>query len=335
MREYTEKNKKYTVSKIMQIFLLIFIIPVLLIATFSVIIMINSKNMGGYPNLFDNTLVQIQDESFYNPVTEKFKVGEYEMFKSALDYKKGDIIAYYSERSENQVFVDLIVWDDITSELQNTSNSNIQTIALDATTETAEVSIGKIANIGRVNVANNQEFVCYSIYTSNNDMSDTDSAQNPIPLLDVIGVNVEASDFIKSFMVYCASFDSFITLILIPCVLLFAINLISLILRRSYDREEFYGNKEIIRMQELEREGSLEEGRGKKVSAFTRMFRQKPAKYNASDFDESPITRRTPPPKPVISPKPTPPQKPTPPSRPSVPQKPSSPNKIPPRPPQR
>jgi len=332
VEEYIENNKKHTISKIMQIFLLIFIVPVLVIASFSVIIMTNTKNMGGYPSLFGNTVIQIEEGGFYNPISGMFSVGGYEMFKAGSDYKRGDIIAYYSEPSENEPIAGEIIWEDITSELNSNDNSNIAT-TFEETTDVSAVGIGKIGNIGRLIVANSQEFVCYSLYSSNDDTSDQDTV---ILLIDIIGVSIESNEFIKSFMVYCSSFDSFITLVLIPCVLLFALNLVSVILRRSYDKEEFYGQKQIIRQQEIERENMMDdEGGGKRKSIFSRMISNRPYKEKAYKYEDE-VKQQKPvrvaPERPTNQMQKQAPQRPAIPGHHTAPKKPTPQHKIPQRP---
>ncbi|MDD4815539.1 MAG: hypothetical protein PHQ62_00150 [Clostridia bacterium] len=243
-------NRTQKGYKITQTIFYIMLIPLLFMAFVSSIVMFNTKTSGGYPNLLGYTVIQFKDNSFYDSVKNRYAENEVNLFFSLkeTDYKIGDIIAYYSATSNNSPIFGYPSFPTNLGMMFNNSTSNTF-----STEELSEISFGKIANIGVITEAGGyyNTYVCFSLYTSQYDTTDYDTV---ILAMDTIGKVVSPSPVIISFLIFCSSFTSFLTLVLLPCIILLSIQILAILFKVGIEREKRSGIKQKIIIEEVKKQ---------------------------------------------------------------------------------
>lgn len=242
-----ERNASLKIHKITNAFYLIIIIPFLILGFLSSLVMYNCKMAGGYPNLFGHYVVQIEDNSFFEEQTGRFEMGSYQTFKSVNTntLKPGDLIAYYSGHTEeiaNGTAPDWVPIVPNSQEEQGGNSLSFQPIfKLGSGTENpstdgkATVSIVKVGNYkGSITTEDGKQYDCISYFSSNSAEEENYDYNTLLLTVDIIGVAVPSNDMIVEFMVYSATFNGFLTFILIPCLFLVAMKIISLWFYKKY-----------------------------------------------------------------------------------------------------
>lgn len=267
-------KKRFYLIRFTKILIAILIIPTLIFGVFCTIVLSNTKLNGGIPSIFGYYVVQIPDNSFYNPTLKLYHAGDYRMFQSiqSSDYRVGDMIAYYvgTENAEDQIVLERYEWvENFSQNIQNDQSTplinNISTyqnlktnseglnFSAPNTTEFsavmnggAEVKLGKIEKIGIGYDAEEVAYVIYSVYGN-----PTDLIQQPILALSVIGLSVSSSDFFINLILFCSSTFSFVLLLLIPCALLITLQITNLTLGAEQLREEKNIKKKFLLESEI------------------------------------------------------------------------------------
>ena len=239
-----ERNASLKIHKITNAFYLIIIIPFLILGFLSSLVMYNCKMAGGYPNLWGHYVVQIEDNSFYEESTKRYEVGTYQTFKRVdpNSLKPGDLIAYYSGHTDdfaNGTAPDWVPIDPTSGDSGTLVYKPSFTLASGSTDPTtngkATVSIVKVGNYkGSITTDTGETYDCISYFSSNSAQEENYDYNTLLLTVDIIGVAVPSNDLIIEFMVYSATFNGFLTFILIPCLFLVAMKIISLWFYRKY-----------------------------------------------------------------------------------------------------
>jgi len=247
-KETTSKPQK--IYQITQTIFYIVVVPLLILAFISGMIMLNTKLSGGYPSFLGYTVIQFQDDSFYDVTNNRYGEGEYNLFFSLGEngYSVGDLIAYYSAPSDNPpIQGHLPDWPptslNATFEAPNSSTFEAE--------ELSEVSFGIINNIDYIYDTFGNSYKCFSIFSSLDDQENGSDQDTIILAMDTIGVVAGSDPIFIGFLMYCSSFSSFITFVLLPCIILLGLQIISIFFKLSFEKEKRSGIKQKIRMEEI------------------------------------------------------------------------------------
>lgn len=233
------ESGKYTAYKLLEIIFLIILIPFLFISSLAALTMLNTKNAGGYPNMFGYYVVEVPNNSFYDAVTGKFQSGATQMFKStpADNIMQGDIVAYYCAPSENPIERASINWKSYTTYSNQSSQKTVSTLA----NSVSPVTLGKISGMGTFTASDGLEYVCFSIFSSNEAGASDDII---IVEEDIIGVAIENSSFLMTYISFQTTTTGLIALIVVPILILVVMNIVVMLLSKSAASDEFGSRKD-------------------------------------------------------------------------------------------
>lgn len=199
---------------------------------------------GGYPNIWGHYVVQIEDNSFYEESTGRYEIGTHQTFKSVdpSTLKPGDLIAYYSGHTEDIANGTAPDWVPIVQSNQTGQVLSLApTFKLGSGTENpttngrATVSVVKVGNYkGTITTESGEKYDCISYFSSNSAEQENYDYDTLLLTVDIIGVAVQNNDLIVEFMTYSATFNGFLTFILIPCLFLISMKIISLWFYKKY-----------------------------------------------------------------------------------------------------
>ena len=242
-----ERNASLKIHKITNAFYLIIIIPFLILGFLSSLVMYNCKMAGGYPNFWGHYVVQIEDNSFYEEATGRYQMGTSQTFMRVdpSKLKPGDLIAYYSGHTEDIANGTAPDWVPILPDEQTGQEggalSFLPNFKLGSGTENpttdgkATVSVVKVGNYkGSITTESGEKYDCISYFSSNSAEEENYDYNTLLLTVDIIGVAVQNNDLIVEFMTYSATFNGFLTFILIPCLFLVAMKIISLWFYKKY-----------------------------------------------------------------------------------------------------
>ena len=343
-------NKKYKFYKFSKIILCVVAIPFLVLALLSAFVMMNSKNVGGYPSMFGYTVIDLAyDNNMYYGEDANKKIMVQKV--SSDEYKVGDIIVYYVNLDDDEPEKEGVFHDqNALSYGANLFNEAMPYADPIIGVDISAVSVGQIGSIGKITeTGTNNVYDAFTVYISE---AQTSSDQhNSVFAYNVLGKAVEASPFFIDFLSYCASVQSFITLVILPVLVVLALQIMNTIARRAYERSDRVEEKSRIRKQENAQEGAsdktepvnnYQENLAKTVEGFNpsqgvrqappaRPTRPQAAPQAAAPTRPAPAPQRVAPVQPSAAParpaaasRPTPPtapKRPTPPTRPMPPKK--------------
>ena len=250
-------NKKYKFYKFSKITLCVVAIPLLVLALLSAFVMMNSKNIGGYPSMFGYTVIDVAyDNNMYYGENAKKTI----MVKKVAnnEYKVGDIIVYYVNLSGEEPTKEGVFHDDnaLSYGAELSSDAMIYgdpIIGVDI----SAISIGQIGSVGKITeTGTSNVHDAFTVYIS--ESQSVSDQRNTIFAENVLGKAVEASPFLIGFLTYCASVQSFFTLVLIPVLVVFALQIMNTLARRTYEKSDRDDEKQRIRKQEIAQEGGKE-----------------------------------------------------------------------------
>ena len=283
-------NKKYKFYKFSKIVLLVVAIPLLALALFSAIVMNTSKEAGGYPSMFGYTVIDLtydQNAYYGEGVNKKIMVQKV----SNDDYKVGDIIVYYVNISGEETDKGGVFHD-------NNALSYSGIIQNDAMTygdpvigvDISAISVGQIGSIGKITeTGTNNVHDAFTVYVS--ESQSTSDQDNAVFAENVLGKMVEASPILVDVLTYCASVQNFIILVLIPLLVVLALQIMNTVARRAYERSERMDEKERIRVQENAQDAPLDQA--EPINQYQESLAQ-----TVEGFNQNPGVRRAPPSRP-------------------------------------
>lgn len=243
-----KQNKHYTLHKITNVFYLIIIIPFLIIGFISAMSMYSTKMAGGLPNLFGYYAVAMQNNSWYwdesvNPAHPnnaqmtalygKYKKGNVILFKAVNvnDLKEGDRVIYYYNPGSNEIGGSYPEWEPLNATYSSSQN-NVATVIM------AELA-GKKATITD---ENGKEYTCFSYYKSYVKIGET-TTEELLIADNIIGVEVQDNNFLKDLILFVSSFNGFLTLVMLPIIVLIILKIISLACYKKYISNVDYSQK--------------------------------------------------------------------------------------------
>ena len=249
---------KYTVFKLLRIIFLIILIPLLAVSAISALTMLNTKNAGGYPNLFGYYVVEVPNNAFYDKTTGEYQEGSTQLFKSREpgEVSHGEMVAYYSSPSESPVEIAQITWwENFSNHIPTGSKKPASTLGAEQQTTKApaqtlaaapasEVLLGKISAVGSFVASDGVNYICYALFVSNEEGASDDLV---IVAEDVLGVATENNSFLISFLTFASNFSSFLLLVFVPVVILVVLNVIIMIMSKSVSSGEMGYEKEKMR----------------------------------------------------------------------------------------
>ncbi|MBR2433327.1 MAG: hypothetical protein IKB21_01820 [Clostridia bacterium] len=250
------QNKHLKAHKITNVLFLILLVPCVLIALLSAIIMFNTKSAGGYANFLGYYVYEIQNDNFkMSTQFERYDVDPYVKGAKFLfhkvsidDIEDGQFVIYYSSPgSDEPISTSAPDWVPL--------NNMVNPMPTEFVGEDDDLAELKMVQIGHkkavITAEDGTRYTVFSYYQNivdrGFDFDHTNAGSELLVYNNIVGVMAEDQNaFLMSVLEFCGSTSGFLTLVLIPCVLLMTIKLISLYFYRRWAHEE-----ELIRDTEI------------------------------------------------------------------------------------
>ena len=251
------QNKHLKAHKITNVLFLILLVPCVLIALLSAIIMFNTKSAGGYANFLGYYVYEIQNDNFkMSGPNGRYDVDPYVKGAKFLfhkvsvdDLKDEQYVIYYSKAGTDTPTASTEPnWVYMNSSV---IPSGIQIVG-EEESDLAEMKLVQLAGKkATITTEDGNKHVVLSYYTSvverGFDWDNTDPGDELLVYDNIVGVMAEDQNaFLMGLLEFCGSTSGFLILVLVPCGLLLMLKLISLAFYRRWAHEE-----ELIRDTEI------------------------------------------------------------------------------------